>query len=186
MGYNMQLFIPTETMETDKIFGEMCTSVTKWFANCARSTGFIYQQKGEERWFTPYPHAMPSHLMYGWANKHHAIILRYNYQCVRKRDGVKITLDNVKMFYPSGVFIPFRIVKIDNEWRLYDYEGNNSGWGYHGIYGKGYSLFNKRGIPCFPKQLMVDTFSRPTDEKKKTLKEEEFHWKGLASQYIMA
>jgi hypothetical protein len=182
----MKLFIPNSTVAKDKMFGEMCVSVTGKNQPCYRSTGFIYQQKDGEGWFTPYPFSMPSHLMYGWASKHHAIILRYNYQCVRKDDGVQIALDNVKLFYPSGAFIPYRVLKIDNEWKLYNYERNDTGYGYQGIYGKGCALFNNKGIPHFPKPLMVDTFPKPIVEKKKPLKDEDFHWKGLASQYIMA
>lgn len=147
-----------------------------------RSTGFIYQQKDNRGWFLEYPFSMPSHLMYGWAQKHHVIILRYNYYCTRMYDGVNCVLDNVKLFYPAGVFIPYRVFKHGEEWKLFDYHAGN-GYGYEGIYGRGYYLFNRKGIPTFPKQLGVDTF--PKEFKNQPEKDEDFQWKGLASSYIM-
>lgn len=181
----MKLFIPNDEAINNKVFGEMVMSVVK---QGSRGTGFVYQQKDGRGWFSEYPASMPSHLMYGWANKHHMIVLRYNYQCFRKKDGVSITLDNVKLFYPAGVFIPFRIYKHGDEWKLFDYTNNS--YGYSGIHGKGYPLFDRKGNPVFPKQLMVDTFpqDRPVIRKHEMYnpkKDEDFQWKGLASSYIM-
>lgn len=181
----MKLFIPNEEAINNKVFGEMVMSVVN---QGSRGTGFVYQQRDGRGWFSEYPASMPSHLMYGWANKHHMIVLRYNYQCFRKKDGVSITLDNVKLFYPAGVFIPFRIYKHGDEWKLFNYANND--YGYSGIYGKGYPLFDKKGNPVFPKQLMVDTFpqNKPIVRKADRFspeKDEDFHWKGLASSYIM-
>ena len=181
----MKLFIPNSTVADDKMFGEMCVSVTNKHRECFRSTGFMYQQKNGFGWFTTYPISMPAHLMPGFASKHHAILLRYNYICLRKQDGVQIELDNIKIFYPSGVFIPFRVYKDDdNTWKLFDYDKDYDGE--FRLFGDGYDLLTKRGIPHFPKELMLDTFPKPVIENKKPVRDEDFHWKGLASQYIMA
>lgn len=178
----MNLFITANTAKYDKLFGEMVTTVEK---SGYRATGFVFQQINDKARFYPYPISMPSHLMHGYATKHHLIILRYNYHCVREAKGVYCHLENVKIFYPQGMNIPYRVFKdYDGKWKLFEYDRFREEE--CRSYSKGVSLFNESGVPHFPRELMVDTIPKDKFYKPKPDKERKTAWKGLASMYIMA
>lgn len=182
------MFLYNAKITKSKMFGEIAASVSM---QGRRHTGFVWQMKGDRGWFANYPTQMPAHLIHNYCNQHRAIILSYNYNCIRRREGVELNLETVRLYYPAGALVPYRVIELAEGWKLVDFDNATR----KVIPENNYDVLNGEH-PIFPEELMIPTFPAPYEaikkmgkraEKKgerKTHMDEEKPWKGLASMYI--
>lgn len=146
-----------------------------------RSTGFMWFKKGDRAWFTKYMD-IPAHIMPSYCNWHYCIILRFDYEIQIMDKGAHVDLQKIRIFYPKGLHLPYRITK-EGKWLLCPYDRETNFLDVE----KGIPLI-KSNRPVFPDELMVETYKTrfyPFNQKR-TMREENRaeRWKGLAQDYI--